>query len=696
LLSEEELSKRARVWLFSYDNNIVKSNDMLELDKSHPYVEEAQFNHLVEERSTIPNDSYFNQQWSLLNTGQNGGGVGADIDATLAWDITTGGKTVDGKDIVVAVIDNGFALTHPDLVFWENSLEIPNNGIDDDGNGYVDDYQGWNAYDGNGKVPAVQHGTHVSGIIGARGNNEIGVAGVNWGLKVMSIAGSSSRESVVVAAYGYALEMRSLYNETNGEKGAFIVSTNSSFGVNYGKEANYPIWAKMYEYMGEQGVLSAVSTMNQNSNVDDVGDMPSSCLSPYIISVTSTDRNDQKSASAAYGRNSIDLGAPGSMIYSTVLSNGYSQMSGTSMASPHVAGAIALMYAAAEQELLEMYEDNPSDLALIMKRVLLESVDLLPALDGKTVTGGRLNLYNSVINIRDFLETPDFPPAFHLTANETTEGILLEWEEYNEKTPEYYLFYRNGELIDSLMVADRNYLDITYERGSSYEYYVKLGYNNPEGVSKASNKALITSIPTPPKLVSPQNGALLYTNEVDLIWDFSNGAESYILQIAYDSTFTYLVSTPILTGLPTYRYKNLDGESDYYWRVKSLNNGGESEWTKPFYFTSMTVSADQNITPKTVITSVKVYPNPYVVDSTSRSSFLNISFDNNVETEMSIRVYNIKGQHLADVFNGRAQRGQQVFQWDGVTNQKNMGSGIYLIKIETLNYRKTEKVLYCR
>jgi len=236
------LSARFHIWLFtSLPGDDAEKLSYLSKDSK---VVLAQHNHQVQLRSTVPNDPSFNQQWALNNTAQSGGTAGADIQAEDAWDITTGGLTTLGDTIVVAVIDGGFQLNHPDLVqnIFVNRLEIPGNSIDDDGNGYVDDVNGWNAYDDNGTIPSDQHGTHVSGIIGARGNNNIGIAGVNWAAKILPIAGSSGDEATVVAAYAYAAEMRIRYNESNGLEGAYVVSTNASFGVDQGDPADYPIW----------------------------------------------------------------------------------------------------------------------------------------------------------------------------------------------------------------------------------------------------------------------------------------------------------------------------------------------------------------------------------------------------------------------------------------------------------------------
>jgi subtilisin family serine protease len=284
----------------------------------------------------------------MHNTGQSGGTVDADIDAPEAWDLGTGGLTAAGDTIVVAVVDGGFYLNHLDMNFWKNYNEIPGNGIDDDNNGYIDDVNGWNAYNNNGNVTASgTHGTHVSGTVGARGNNTIGVAGVNWNVRVMAIQGSSGTESVVLRAYGYALKQRRLYDSSNGMKGAFVVSTNASFGVDYGQPANFPLWCAFYDSLGSAGILNAGATANLNINIDVTGDIPTACPSDWMISVTNTDRNDVKNTGAAYGLTTIDLGAPGTSIISTTTASTYGTSTGTSMATPHVAGAIGFMYSVA-------------------------------------------------------------------------------------------------------------------------------------------------------------------------------------------------------------------------------------------------------------------------------------------------------------------------------------------------------------
>lgn len=399
-----ELSEPLAIYLMSFNNNVIDENKMLQSVNAHPAVKAVQFNHYVQERVLEPNDpSYIDgTQWDMNNTGQNGGTNDADIDAPEAWELCTGGITSNGDTVVVAVVDGGFFLTHQDLNFWKNYAEIPGNSIDDDNNGYIDDVNGWNAFNGNGNVTSSQHGTHVSGTVAAKGNNSTGVAGVNWNAKVMAIQASSGTESIVVAGYAYAFKMRQMYNQSNGTTGAFVVSTNSSFGVNNGNPNNYPIWCGMYDSLGAVGILSAGATANANYNIDVTGDMPTACPQNHLITVTNTDRNDQKANSAGYGITTIDLGAPGSTIYSTTPNNQYSNLSGTSMATPHVAGAVGLMISAACPQLLQDYKNYPDSIALLFKQFMLDHVDVVADLQNQTVTNGRLNINNSLLAINEY------------------------------------------------------------------------------------------------------------------------------------------------------------------------------------------------------------------------------------------------------------------------------------------------------
>ena len=390
IMPKRQLSKRLNIWLFEINDNKELREDKMRRLNANADVRVIQNNHTnIMLREAIPDDPFFGQQWAP-----------AIMNLPQAWEeFTTGGVTATGDTIVVAVIDGGADWTHEDLNCWENAHEIPNNGIDDDGNGYIDDFHGWNAYNHNGYVGSNNHGTHVSGIIGAVGNNGKGVCGVNWNVKIMPICGSSSNESVVVEAYSYVLEMRARYNETDGEEGAFIVATNSSFGVDYGNPDDYPIWCSMYDEMGNVGILSCGAGPNMNVNVDVVGDVPSACPGNYLIGITNTTSSDEKYGNAGYGVNNIDIGAPGTSIYSTLPNNNYSNMTGTSMATPQVSGTIALMYAALPEEMMIACKNDPANFCLSVRHHLLNGADHLPSLDGLVASGRRLNAYGAIESV---------------------------------------------------------------------------------------------------------------------------------------------------------------------------------------------------------------------------------------------------------------------------------------------------------
>ena len=390
IMPKRQLSKRLNIWLFEINDNKELREDKMRRLNANADVRVIQNNHTnITLREAIPDDPFFGQQWAP-----------AIMNLPQAWEeFTTGGVTATGDTIVVAVIDGGADWTHEDLNCWENTHEIPNNGIDDDGNGYIDDFHGWNAYNHNGYVGSNNHGTHVSGIIGAVGNNGKGVCGVNWNVKVMPIGGSSSNESIVVEAYSYVLEMRARYNETDGEEGAFIVATNSSFGVDYGNPDDYPIWCSMYDEMGNVGILSCGAGPNMNVNVDVVGDVPSACPGNYLIGITNTTSDDVKYTGAGYGINNIDIGAPGTSIYSTLPNNNYGNMTGTSMATPQVSGTIALMYAALPEEMMIACKNDPANFCLSVRHHLLNGADHLPSLDGLVAAGRRLNAYGAIESV---------------------------------------------------------------------------------------------------------------------------------------------------------------------------------------------------------------------------------------------------------------------------------------------------------
>jgi len=314
-------------------------------------------------QTLIPDDPDFGSLWGMTK-----------IQAPAAWETTTG----DGN-VLVAVIDTGMDASHADLAdnLWINSGETgtdgsgedkTNNGIDDDGNGYVDDWRGWDFYnDDNDPDDDNKHGTHVAGTIGAVGNNNTGVAGVCWDVSLIALkflgADGFGSTADAIDAVQYAVSI-----------GADIQNNSWGGGGSSGGLEN------AIQNADTNGVLFVAAAGNENSNSDNNPHYPASYTAPNIISVAATDENDKLASFSNFGANSVDLAAPGVNIRSTIPSGGYEELQGTSMAAPHVAGAAALLLSA-----------NSALTHLDIKGALFNSVDKVPALNGKTVTGGRLN-----------------------------------------------------------------------------------------------------------------------------------------------------------------------------------------------------------------------------------------------------------------------------------------------------------------
>jgi serine protease len=386
-------------------------------------------NRKIRSRTIIPNDSLLQRQWQYNNDGinSNNGLAGADIGAFKAWDITTGGKTLDGREIVIAVIDDGVVQNHPDLKenLWKNIAEIPDNKIDDDGNGYIDDYNGWNVVAKNDKVDNdASHGSPVAGIIGAKGNNGIGVAGVNWNVKIMPIYYGNATEANAIASYAYVYQMRKLYNESNGAKGAFVVATNSSWGIDGGQVDEAPLWCAMYDTLGKVGVLSVASTANNTIDVEVEGDLPTSCPSPYLIATTNVEKTNQR-ANAGFGYRSIDIAAYGSSVF-TISKSSYASFNGTSASAPHVAGAIGLIYAAPCATISNLLKLSPAQSALAVKDLLLNNAKKINSYEGLTTTEGVLNLELILKNVMNQC-TPCTAPLSVTDKIVQNKNIVISW-----------------------------------------------------------------------------------------------------------------------------------------------------------------------------------------------------------------------------------------------------------------------------
>ncbi len=439
-----ELQTDLNICHLSYPDESVNAEVLMHKLSALPEVKVVQYNHKVFEREVFPNDPYLDEQWSL-----------EQINAPMAWEFTTGGTSNNERELVIAILDGGFETSHEDLNknIWINQKEVPEDGIDNDGNGFVDDYQGWNFIsqtdDHQNSLAGTSHGTSVAGIIGAVGDNELGVSGINWNIKMMLLSGLPT-EAEIIKAYDYVYKMRESYNLSNGIEGAYVVASNLSLGIPRAKAEDHPIWCGMYELLGEQGVLNVGATDNSHIDVDAIGDMPTSCKSAFLISVTSTDQADSKSLNAAYGTKSIDLGSPGIDIFTTRPGNNYGIFSGTSAAAPLVAGAIALLYSSPCEKLANQALQIPMETAFLMREFILNGATKNEDLNLLVSSGGRLNLDQSLCLINTYCEPVDGVFYFDLAKNPISadESVVIKYRT-SDKTELTDLFVYNmqGQMI---------------------------------------------------------------------------------------------------------------------------------------------------------------------------------------------------------------------------------------------------------
>ncbi|MFB6272843.1 MAG: S8 family serine peptidase [Salinibacter sp.] len=321
-----------------------------------------------------PNDPQFDDLWGLNNTGQTGGTSDADIDAPEAWDIQSG-----SSEIVIFVIDTGGDYTHEDLKGnrWTNPGETPGNGIDDDGNGYVDDVYGIDTANGDSDpMDNDGHGTHISGTIGAVGDNNTGVTGVNWEVEIgwckFLDGGGTTADAIECLDYVRDLKVN---------HGVNVVATNNSWG---GSAFSQALLDAIRQHR-KDGILFTAAAGNAGTDNDANPFYPAAYRAANLISVASTTDSDALSDFSNFGDRTVDLGAPGSAILSTTLDDTYSQFSGTSMATPHVTGVAALLKA-----------QDPNRNWRDIRNLILSGGDDVESMDGTTATSHRLNAEGSL------------------------------------------------------------------------------------------------------------------------------------------------------------------------------------------------------------------------------------------------------------------------------------------------------------
>lgn len=351
-------------------------------------------NRVVTKR-VAPNDVFYGNQPYL-------GHIGLES----VWNYQRNGVNSKGDTLVIACIDDGADTSHPDLVgnLFINRQEIPWNGIDDDGNGYIDDYQGWNSGE---QSPAVfssvsvldGHGTNVAGVMGAKGNNNMGVSGVNWHIKMLPINCYPDNllnvEAAVLRGMVYALKQKQLFLTSNKSKGINIVALNMSLGMDNAFPLDAEMWCALFDSLGSVGIWSYNATTNRNIDVGVNGDIPTLCESRYLISVNASTINDQH-YSSGYSDSFVDIAAPGVNIYTTmpVQFNGvkpYVSETGTSFASPIVAGISALIESISCNAYLELKVTEPERAIELWRSWMKSSATTSASLKTKTAWGGRIN-----------------------------------------------------------------------------------------------------------------------------------------------------------------------------------------------------------------------------------------------------------------------------------------------------------------
>ena len=538
----------------------------IEILKSNPNIEYAERNNIYH-AFVNPNDTRFIDLWGLRNVGQSGGTVDADIDASEAWDIYTG-----NPDMVVAIIDSGIDYNHVDLAsnIWTNPDEIPGNGLDDDGNGFIDDIRGWN-FVSNGNDPMddynpYYHGTHVAGTIGAVGNNALGITGVNWQVKLMPVK--------IIDFLGHLTDARVAsgidYATANGAR-----ISNNSYGI---QSFSYTVLGAI-----SRAQLAGSLYVAACGNYPDVPERdndktpvyPASFGLTNIVSVLATDHNDNLASFSHYGETSVDIGAPGGSavpnrmdadILSTLMGNGYQFLYGTSMASPHVAGVAAL----AKGKVPELTYSQ-------LKGRLLAQVDILPSLVDRCVSGGRLNAYKVIFD-------PAVPSGAPSSCTADPTGwttIRVSWQDNATNEIGFAVQKRNPGLPDYfyLTSSDANITradDGSCTAGDTYTYRIKAynmaGYSAFTGEAQA---AIPVGVPgSPINLHARWDSGL---DAVVLTWgDGSNNEEFFIVERKSEWEEEWQEITQLGQNEQSYNDEDVAPDTFYSYRIKAANPIGHS------------------------------------------------------------------------------------------------------------------------
>jgi len=513
--------------------------------------------------TATPNDPSFGNLWGLDK-----------IECPAAWDTQTG-----DPNVVIAVLDTGMDLDHEDLSdnIWKNTGEDwvggspGNNGVDDDGNGRVDDYYGWN-FVNNDNDPdddnsSTYHGTHVSGTVGAVGDNGTGVTGVNWSASIMALKmldqngdGSIADE---IEAIDYAID-----------NGAHVINASfSGDGFSYTEEA-------AIERAMNAGILFVAAAGNDDRNHDLMPVYPSGHDLPNIISVGATDRNDALASFSNYGATSVDVAAPGVSIYSTKAGDSYQYLQGTSMATPHVSGLAALIWA-----------ENPGFTYGDIRDRILDGVDVVSGLAGLILNAGRINANNS-INLP--ASVPDNPSLLEAEASSASR-IDLSWTDNasNESGFKIERAVTSGgpyTHLETIGANEESYIDAGLSEVTTY-YYQVLAFN-AAGESGYSNEDNATTYLGAPDGLS---AAAIPGTRINLTWTDNSEFESgFRIERRLGTGGTYSEIATAGANVTTYSNTDLEASTTYYYRVYAYGGSGNSEYSNEAHATTSAVSASSD------------------------------------------------------------------------------------------------------
>ncbi|MDA1050593.1 MAG: S8 family serine peptidase [Planctomycetota bacterium] len=387
----------------------------------------------------LPDDLSFGSQIGLHNTGQTSGTADADIDAPEAWDITTG-----SREVVVGVVDSGIDYTHADLAanVWTNPGETAGDGIDNDGNGFIDDVHGYDFHNNDGDPRDDHgHGTHVAGTIGAQGNNSFGVAGVNWSTSIMALKFLDQKNegftSNAVRAINYATMMRTSYDVNVRVLNNSWVTRDFSLALRDAVAVSQDADILLVAAAGNGNVLG------EGVNNDVIPRYPASLEFTNLLAVAATGQNDELAHFSNFGKNSVDLAAPGVGIFSTDLGGGFLSRNGTSMAAPHVSGVAALVWS-----LL------PYVTAEEVRNAILQGADPVAGLQGKLASGGRLNALGA-LTVDTVLPRATLTSSADITEPGGSVQLIT-------------VTYRDNQLVDALSLDGSDVRIVNADSGESF------------------------------------------------------------------------------------------------------------------------------------------------------------------------------------------------------------------------------------